>query len=163
MKVASSRRRLIVVILLTLAVGGAVIRHLAPAGSLPYDIGTLLLVMWVPAVGNIIGYLMGRWSASRGRSAAYPLPPFAPHIRAALQWAAAPPAPGEHGCIVIVDSQGFTARAVVPTEEGEGVIEIEFLVPQAALPHFPADAPFSLVQGRSVIGRGKVLGTSRVV
>lgn len=138
---------------------GAVLRAAAPAGSTLYDIGTLLLVLWVPAVGNIIGWLMRRRAARRARAAAPPPAwgPFAPHLRAGLQWVAAPPAPGELPCLLVVGAQGFTARARVPGQGGDGVVEIEFRAPQAALPHFPPASTFNLVQGQAVTARGTVL------
>jgi hypothetical protein len=156
MKVTSSRRVLIVTLLLALAVGGALVRWLAPAGSVAHDIGTLLLVMWVPAVGQIIGWLMRRWAERRARAAA-PAAPFAPHLRAVLQWVGARPAPGEHACLLLQGSQGFSARARLPAPGAGDEVEIEFKAPQAALPHFPVEAAFSLARGSTVVARGRVV------
>src|SRR3954465_6558617 len=52
------RRRLVMAALLPRAGSGAVIRKLVPEPSTLRDIGTLLLVLWLPAVGNLIGYLI---------------------------------------------------------------------------------------------------------
>lgn len=162
MKVTSSRRRLIVVVLLVLAVAGAVLRAATPAGSLPHDIGTLLLVMWVPAVGNILGWLMRRRAARRAAAAlpAAPWGPFSAHLRASLRPLGAPAAPGEHEGLLVVGSQGFTAR-LRAAEGHDGVVEIEFRAPQAALPHCPADTAFQWVHKGVVTARGTVLAAAR--
>jgi hypothetical protein len=160
MKVTSSRRRLIVVVLLLLAVAGAVLRAATPVGSLLHDIGTLLLVMWVPAVGNILGYLMRRRAERRAAAAAPPAPwgPFRAHLRATLRGldASAAPAAGEREGLLVVGSQGFTAR-LREADGGEGEVEIEFRVPQAALPNCPAHTAFQWVQAGVVRARGTVL------
>ena len=50
----SSRREIITAILLLFAVGGGLLRWLAPQPSLARDMGSLLLVLWLPIIGNII-------------------------------------------------------------------------------------------------------------
>ena len=60
MTTIQSRRKLIVVILLCLAVGGALVRHYAERGTTTRDIGTLLMVLWVPIIGNVIAWLIGK-------------------------------------------------------------------------------------------------------
>ena len=54
----SSRRETITAILLLFAVGGGLLRWLAPQPSLARDMGSLLLVLWLPIIGNIIAYWM---------------------------------------------------------------------------------------------------------
>ncbi|NPC59094.1 hypothetical protein [Caenimonas soli] len=54
--VTSSRRQLVMATLLGLAIVGAAMRYWAPNPSTARDIGTLLMVMWLPAVGNIIAF-----------------------------------------------------------------------------------------------------------
>ena len=56
----SSRRQIITAVLLLLALGGGLVRWLAPQPSLARDIGSLLLVLWLPIIGNIIAWLVGR-------------------------------------------------------------------------------------------------------
>ena len=62
----SSRREIITAILLLFAVGGGLLRWLAPQPSLARDMGSLLLVLvlvlvlWVPIIGNIIAWLVAR-------------------------------------------------------------------------------------------------------
>ena len=70
--VTSAGRRLAMAVLLLLAIAGAVIRATAPDPSTLRDIGTLLLVLWMPAVGNLVAYLVRkiprrRWPAGAGR------------------------------------------------------------------------------------------------
>ncbi|HWT19078.1 MAG TPA: hypothetical protein VN280_09195, partial [Variovorax sp.] len=60
MTLIQSRRRLIVVILLCVAAGGAVVRHYAAPGTTTRDIATLLMVLWVPIIGNVIAWLIGK-------------------------------------------------------------------------------------------------------
>ena len=47
-------------VLLFLAVIGAAIRHWADNPSLLRDIGTLMLVLWLPAVGNLVAFVIRR-------------------------------------------------------------------------------------------------------
>jgi hypothetical protein len=47
--VDSGRRQVVMCVLLGLAAAGAAIRHWADNPSLARDIGTLLLVLWLPA------------------------------------------------------------------------------------------------------------------
>jgi len=84
MTTIQSRRKLIVIVLLCLAVGGALLRHFAAQGSMLRDIGTLLMLIWLPVVGNIVGWLMAR--IRRPRGAISP-------IRSMRSAAASPPAP----------------------------------------------------------------------
>jgi len=44
-------------VMLVLAAAGGVIREMAPNPSVLRDIGTLMLVLWLPAVGNLVCYL----------------------------------------------------------------------------------------------------------
>ncbi len=53
-----ARRRLIVVILLCVALGGAALRQLSAPGSTQRDVGTLLMLLWIPIIGNIIAWLV---------------------------------------------------------------------------------------------------------
>ena len=64
----SSRREIITAILLLFAVGGGLLRWLAPQPSLARDMGSLLLllvlvlvlVLWVPIIGNIIAWVVAQ-------------------------------------------------------------------------------------------------------
>lgn len=63
--VTSSRRQIVMVTLLGLAIVGAAMRYWAPNPSTARDIGTLLMVMWLPAVGNIISFVVRRFRQRR--------------------------------------------------------------------------------------------------
>jgi hypothetical protein len=63
--VTSSRRQIVMATLLGLAIVGAAMRYWAPNPSTARDIGTLLLVMWLPAVGNIVSFVMREWHKRR--------------------------------------------------------------------------------------------------
>ena len=54
--VTSSRRQIVMATLLGLAIVGAAMRYWAPNPSGARDIGTLLMVMWLPAVGNLVAF-----------------------------------------------------------------------------------------------------------
>ena len=61
----SSRRQLATVVMLVLALLGGLVRWLAPQPSVARDLGSLLMVLWLPIVGNIIGWLIQRAKAPR--------------------------------------------------------------------------------------------------
>jgi len=166
------RRKLIVVILLCVAVTGALMRHYAERGSTTRDIGTLLMVLWVPIIGNVIAWLIGK----RPRRAPPAEPAtfdaastFTPHLRVeltlrppALRSHDVPLSAGEYRCALVVDNEGFSARWFVPQgdvlERGKPhALEIEFLTPDIARPRFPHDAAFRVLVGDSFIADGRVL------
>ena len=110
------RRKLIVAILLCVAVGGAVVRHYAAPGTTTRDIATLLMVLWVPIIGNVIAWLISK----RPRRAPRPVadvPPsfdtlgaFTPHAlveltfrKPAIPSQDVPVAPGEFRCALLLD------------------------------------------------------------
>ncbi|MET3178853.1 UNVERIFIED_ORG: hypothetical protein ABIC43_002009 [Variovorax guangxiensis] len=167
-----SRRRLIVAVLLCVAVGGAVVRHYAAPGSTTRDIATLLMVLWVPIIGNVIAWLIGK----RPRRAPPPAPPgfddlgaFTPSVLAeitfrkpALPSQDIPVTPGEYRCALVLDKEGFSARWVVPPgdalERGKpATLEIEFLSPAVALPRFPVGESFRVLIGDSFVADGRIL------
>ncbi|MEJ8856129.1 hypothetical protein WKW79_16230 [Variovorax robiniae] len=170
MTTIQSRRKLIVIVLLCIAVAGALLRHFAAQGSMLRDIGTLLMLLWLPIVGNIIGWLIGRL-----RRPPAPEPPtfggpetFAPHVWVELTLRSTsvpsedvPAAIGEHRCALVVGNDGFTARWFV--RPGETVrrgqphaVQIEFLAPALAMPRFQRDAAFRMLVGGAFIADGKV-------
>ena len=68
---------------------------------------------------------------------------------------------GEYRGVLGVGSENFSVRFFVPLENGFSPSQtqqfgVQFLVPEAALPHFPVGAEFSVWEGR-VIGNGRVL------
>jgi hypothetical protein len=166
------RRKLIVIILLCVAVAGALMRHYAERGSTTRDIGTLLMVLWVPIIGNVIAWLIGK----RPRRAPPAEPAtfdaastFTPHLRVeltlrppALRSHDVPLSAGEYRCALVVDNEGFSARWFVPQgdvlERGKPhALEVEFLTPDIARPRFPHGAVFRVLVGDSFIADGRVL------
>ncbi|KQW64337.1 hypothetical protein [Variovorax sp. Root411] len=175
------RRKLIVIILLCVAVGGGLVRHYATPGTTTRDIGTLLMVLWVPIIGNVIAWLIGK----RPRRAPPPVavtPPsfdmlgaFAPHALAELTFRKPalpsqdiPLAPGEYRCALVIDKEGFSARWVVPPgdalERGKpAALELEFLSPAIAGPRFPQGAVFRVLISDSFIADGRILQLRRAL
>ncbi|RZL52148.1 MAG: hypothetical protein EOP70_17345 [Variovorax sp.] len=178
-----SRRKLIVVVLLFLAVGGAAIRHFVAPPSTLRDIGTLMLLLWIPVIGNVVAWFFGkarmaRQAAKAARSTeASPLAP--PPVATATGPFAAdllveftlrpasipaedrPIAEGEHQCAFVVGNEGFSVRWQVPAGRSflRGtlqVLEAQFLSPAVALPKFAPGTPFRMLVGDAFIGDGKV-------
>jgi hypothetical protein len=63
--VTSARRQIIMATLLGLAIVGAAMRYWAPNPSATRDIGTLMLVLWLPAVGNLVSFVVREWHKRR--------------------------------------------------------------------------------------------------
>lgn len=166
----SSRRQLITALLLVFALIGGVVRWLAPDPSLARNLGTLLMVLWLPIVGNIIGWLMQRAKAPRNRPPGFaPDAPFEAHAR--IQLSLLPPEtprqsrPIRAGLFLgalAMGSEAFTVRLQVPAD-GEPVPEqpctlaVQFLRPELAGAKLTPGTRFALLAGRSVIGSGQVL------
>lgn len=171
MTTIQSRRKLIVIILLCVALGGAAMRQLAAPGSTLRDIGTLLMLLWVPIIGNVISWLISRLRrpAPMAPSPFDERPAFEPQLlveltlRPPLLPAEDIPVPaGEHRCALVVGNEAFSARWWVPPDRSfrrgsPQALEVEFLAPQLALPKFQAEAGFRMLVGESFIGDGRVL------
>lgn len=171
MTTIQSRRKLIVIILLCVAVGGAVLRQLAAPGSTARDIGTLLMLLWVPIIGNVISWLIARL---RRPAPAAPSPfderlAFEPQLLVELTLRPPmvpaediPVPPGEHRCALVIGNEAFSARWWVPADRSfrrgtPQALEVEFLAPRLALPRFQPEAGFRMLVGESFIGDGRVL------
>ena len=170
MKATSSRRKIIVIALLGLALVGAGMRRWAPNPSLARDMGTLMLVLWLPIIGNVVAFVVNRFRSHRRVSMAFePDRAFTPHLLAQLTpggtfspSAATAPADGERCCILVIGSEGFTARLAMPLAHwlacGQTqAVELEFLRPALAGPRFAAGAAFRLLAGPAVAGEGRVI------
>ncbi|HET7837847.1 MAG TPA: hypothetical protein VFL43_18675 [Variovorax sp.] len=171
MTTIQSRRKLIVIILLCVALGGAAMRQLAAPGSTLRDIGTLLMLLWVPIIGNVISWLISRLRrpATMAPSPFDERPAFEPQLLVELTLrppklpADDIPVPaGEHRCALVIGNEAFSARWWVPPDRSfrRGIpqaLEVEFLAPQLALPKFQAEAGFRMLVGESFIGDGRVL------
>ena len=167
MKTTSSRRQLIVFVLLGLALAGAAMRHWADNPSLARDIGTLLLVLWLPIIGNVVAYVIVRvQSARRARQAAgfAPDAAFTAHLVVEVQPLSPAPALSneERNCTLVVGQEGFTARSTAPLAQWLAAgparpVTLQLLRPELALPRLPADASFSILAGHSLAASGRVL------
>jgi hypothetical protein len=170
MKATSSRRKLIVIVLLGLALVGGGVRYWAPNPSLARDMGTLLLVLWLPIIGNVVAFFVNRARARRHPSLAFePGRPFAPHLLAQLTPAATAqpaaayaPAADERCCTLVIASEGFTTRLAIPLADWLAAghtqaLELEFLRPTLAVPRFPPGTPFKVMAGSAVAGDGLVV------
>lgn len=169
MKATSFRRQIIMVLLLALAVVGAAIRYWAPNPSLARDIGTLMLVLWVPAIGNVIAFLVNRLRRRKAARGAFGGKPFAPQLLVELTPFASQvrPAlgqlePQDDHCTVVLGAEGFTARISQPLagwlRQGRAeTVQLQFLRPALALPRFPPGTAFRVLAGTIVIGAGTVV------
>ena len=164
------RRKVIVIVLLCLAAAGAIVRQFAEPGTLR-NIGTLMMLLWLPIIGNIISWLVARIR----RPAAPAAPDFEPgrafHPHALVELTLRTPmlpsedtpiGAGEHRCALVLDNEGFSARWFVAPGEAfrRGVartVQVEFLTPALALPRFERDAAFRMLVGESFVGDGRVL------
>jgi hypothetical protein len=163
-----SRRRLVMIALLLLASAGGVIRYVAPQPSALHDLGTLLLVAWLPAVGNLIAYLARKIPRRAPPSQEFaPDAVFTPHLAAwleAVDRTGQPPvdAPAPD-CIVVVGRNAFTARLSQPVSEllaatGPQLLTLEFLRPALALDSLRPGTRFYLLVGRLPVAKGQVEG-----
>ena len=165
----SSRRQIITAVLLLLALGGGLVRWLAPQPSLARDIGSLLLVLWLPIIGNIIAWLVAWAHKPKNPPLGFaPDSPFTPSAHITLTLLAAevpsqsrPIRAGLFHCMVVVGHEAFSARLQVPPHaepvpEVAQPLEVEFLRPEVALPKLKPGTDFTLLSGRTLLGRGQV-------
>jgi hypothetical protein len=174
MTTIQSRRQLIVILLLCMAAVAAVIRHHAEPGSTVRDVSTVMMLLWLPVVGSIVGWCYGKLR-NRAPAPVQAPPGFAPgrefQPQAVVEFTLRPalvpiedvPVPtGEHHCLLVVGNQGFLMRwRVAPGgafRRGETrQMPVEFLTPQNALPHLAPGTPFRMLLGEAFIGDGRVL------
>lgn len=166
----STRRQIITVVMLVLALIGGLVRWFAPQPSLARDLGSVLMVLWLPIVGNIIGWLMQRAKAPKHAPQGFTAgTAFEPHAQVELTLLPAetpllsrPIRAGFFDGALVVGSEGFTTRLAVPAD-GEPVPEVpcrlavQFLRPELALAQLQPGTRFALLSGRTVLGTGHVL------
>jgi hypothetical protein len=165
--VTSSRRQVVMASLLALAVVGAAMRHFASNPSLARDIGTLLLVLWLPAVGNLVAFAVRQWHLrARRRTQFDAAQAFSPQLVARVTPLAAPGltgGPDPRRCTIAIGSEGFTARTAAPLAQLLADIglprdlPLELLRPAVALPRLAAGTPFQLLAGNVAVANGTVL------
>ncbi len=162
------------VAMLLLALVGGLVRWFAPQPSLARDVGSLLMVLWLPIVGNIIGWLMQRARAPKHQLQGFAAGTlFEPHARIELTLLAAetprlsrPIRAGYFDAALVVGSEGFTTRLAVPSDaepvpEVPCTLEIQFLRPELALAQLTPGSKFALLAGRTLLGTGSVLPLER--
>ena len=166
-----ARRRLAMATLLLLAVAGGVIRHYAANPSTLRDIGTLMLVLWLPAVGNLIAWLVRRIPRRAAEANDFADgAEFTPHLEVRLQALDLSRefldaiGPEERRCIVLVGTQAFRARLAVPLQEviatpGERVLQLELLRPALGLAALPRGSEIHLLAGNTAVAKGQVLAS----
>jgi len=155
--------------LLALAIVGAAMRYWAPDPSLARDIGTLLLVLWLPAVGNLIAFLVRQWAMRKVRRTSFdPASAFVAHLVVRISSIDAQPLPAHllsqagNRCTVALGTEGFTARTSVPLLRViDGMdrpqdVSMELLRPELALPRLPPGSRFQLLAGQVAIAQGTV-------
>ena len=165
----SSRRQIITTVLLLFSVGGGLLRWLAPQPSLARDMGSLLLVLWLPIIGNIIAWVVAQAHKPKNAPPGFaPDSPFTPSAHITLTLLAAevpsqsrPIRAGLFNCMVVVGHEAFSARLQVPPHaepvpEVAQPLEVEFLKPEVALPKLKPGTDFTLLSGRTLLGRGQV-------
>jgi hypothetical protein len=171
MKATTPRRKLIVIVLLVLSAVGAVVRYSAADPSALRDVGTLMMLLWLPVIGNVVGWIVERlrprtpppvlaFPAERpfqGQLLAQ-LTPLPPGQRPASQDLDA----GNTVCALLCGTEGFTVRLAQPLvqwlDRGETqALEIEFLRPEVALPKLAPGTAFHVLAGHGAIGHGHVL------
>ena len=168
--VTSSRRQVVMATLLGLAVVGAGMRYWAADPSLARDIGTLLLVLWLPAVGNLVAFAVRQWHGRAQRRRSFDaVRAFSPQLVVritsleARQSPGTVPAPDPRHCVIAFGSEGFTARTAQPlaqvlAESGAPRdLPLELLRPELALPRLAPGTPFQLLAGDAAVARGTVL------
>jgi len=163
--VTSSRRRLAMAVLLLLAASGGVIRKFAPDPSVLRDIGTLLLVLWLPAIGNLIAFFIGKIPRKAPPRTEFEAgEAFTPQLQAEIEAVELPKelALEERKCTILVGRQGFTARLAEPLRQalataGKQTLALELLHPAVALPKLPEGTAFHLLAGPTGIATGRVV------
>jgi len=167
--VTSSRRRLAMAVLLFLAASGGVIRKFAPDPSVMRDIGTLLLVLWLPAVGNFVGYLMRKIPRKPPPTTDFAASTvFAPQLQVQVEGVALPADlveildPTAKLCTVLVGRQGFTVRMAHPVVQafavaGPQTMALELLHPKVGLPKLKAGTEIHLLVGTTGVAKGYVV------
>lgn len=168
--VSSSRRQIAMAVMLALAVVGAAMRYTADNPSLTRDVGTLLLVLWLPAVGNLVAFVIRKLPRRAPPPAGFPQgQAFAAQLRAEIRRIDASPVADppldalQRDCMVVVGTEGFRARTATPLSQllAQGAnqgAELQFLRPDLAVPRLPPGTAFTLLAGTALVGAGRVLG-----
>lgn len=159
-------------VMLALALSGGVVRHYAPAPSTLHDIGTLLLVMWLPAVGNLIAYLVGKMPRREPPPTDFPAGSvFAPQVEVRVDTVPLPEGwlatldPDERRAVLLVGRQGFTVRLAQPlarwlAQGASPSVWLELLRPVSARKTLTPGTALHVLVGRTVVAKGTVVSMS---
>lgn len=156
-------------VLLALALVGAAMRHWGDDPSLVRDIGTLLMVLWLPAVGNLVAFLIRRLPRRARPSSAFANDaPFTAHLTAQvtpLVQAVPQLDPGARVCTILLGSEGFTARSELPLAQwlasaGGQSVSFELLRPALGSGRLTPGIDFYVVVGAAAVARGRVTASS---
>jgi hypothetical protein len=172
MNASSPGRQRVVAVLVLLAVAGGAIWYWAPNPSLLRDLGALMMVLWLPVIGNVLAYVGNKLPRPAPPPLAFePGLPFAAHLVVDVTGLAQPPHaltepedPEQHLFTVVVGRDGFRVRppqapaSYLGTQEVQG-LELEFLRPKQAVPRFPVGTAFRLLWGATAVGKGVVTRT----
>ncbi|WP_427911600.1 hypothetical protein ACPWT1_13015 [Ramlibacter sp. MMS24-I3-19] len=165
----SSRRRIAMGVMLALAVSGGVIRHYAPAPSTLRDIGTLLLVIWLPAVGNLIAYVIGKLPRREPPPTDFPAgSTFTPQVEVRVETVPLPDGwlgalePDERRAVLLVKRHGFTVRLAQPvarwlTQDASPSLWLELLRPASARKQLTPGTDLHVLVGPTVVAKGTVV------
>lgn len=155
-------------VMLALAMSGLVIRYFAPDPSMLRDFGTLLMVMWLPAVGNFAAYLIGKIPRPPPRVVEFTRgAAFEPHLQVRLEATQLPPGTvasfhaTDDRCTIVLGKQGFLGRLDGPVVQallrpGESVAQLELLHPHVALAQLPPGTQFHLLFETKPVAKGRV-------
>ena len=165
--VTSSRRQIVMAVLLSLAVLGAAMRHWADNPSVARDVGTLLLVMWLPAVGNLVGFVIRKFPRRGARDEGFAAG-FTTHLTAEVTPIAAAMRgldPAERRCTMLLGSEGFTVRSALPlshwlTAGGAQTLDFELLRPAAGAGRLAPGTTFHVLAGTVAVASGRVTQSS---
>ena len=155
------RRKVVVIVLLALAAVGGAMRHWAANPSTLRDLGSLLLVLWVPVIGNVVAFGVRKFTQGRVRGFAADRP-FSGHLTVAIT----PLAAGTERlqgdvCALVVGTAGFSARLSRPLARLKPgmpfIADAEFLHPAMALPEFAVGTTFRMIANDQLVAQGQVL------
>lgn len=164
----SSRRAIAMGVMLALAVTGGVVRHYAPAASTLHDIGTLLLVMWLPAVGNLIAWVVGKLPRPAPPPTDFPADrAFTPQLEIQVERSPLPDGwlatldPDERRAVLLVGRHGFTVRGARPLREWlaqpvSPSLWLELLRPGSARKALTPGTALHVLVGTTVVAKGSV-------
>ncbi|HEX2546699.1 MAG TPA: hypothetical protein VHL79_17590 [Ramlibacter sp.] len=163
-----ARRRAVMIALLVLAASGAVIRTMAPEPSTLRDVGTLMLVLWLPVIGNLVAWLLRKIKVKAPPSREFPTGiAFVEDLQVHAQVLALPPGllasvnAQDRRCTVLLGQQGFTARLPQPAAQvfatpGERTLSLQFLRPEVALKALKPGTAVHVLVGTTAAATGRV-------